>query len=1022
MRFKAIKVFGLCSFFTLAAHVASAQIQASGAASQVTLFAGTPAGPDYADGTGTSAQLFGPGWLYGDGQHLFFTDGQKIRQLDLTSGSVITLAGAEEFGFADGTGAAARFKRPSGLWLIGSVLYVADGGNSAVRTLDLSTGAVSTLATSVAVASLWSDGVSLYTNGCGLTCLLQIDISTGASTMIAGNGQASILDGTGTNARFNSIEGLWGDATYLYTVDSLRFRTFNRQTGEVKTVAIFNNGVTYGSYWSDGTYLYTGTQNGILKISESDGSFEVIATDKFGQWQTAGIWGDGTNLFVVDAKNRTIDRFSMASGDVSVLAGSPPPARTYQDGVATATHFVSPGAITGDASYLYVLDGTLDRSPGGFVRRISLSTGETRTLDVPIPSSFWSDGTYLYLSYGKSIERMSLATGQRQVIAGSFSAAAGMWGDGTFLYVIDGIPGPCRGIFCAPPITRIIRSINLYTGEITTVSTKPNSFAPLTISGDDRYLYVPEFDVVQRISRTTGEETPLINVDTTAPRGYSISAIWSDGVNLYLTGGGCDVRRINMATAESISLAGEYLTVGSRDGLGSGARFNAPEGIWSDGKNLYVAETGNADIRLLSIPATPQPFAFPSHGGSSVTVQDMPAMKIGYMRVLPDSTGADAAGFAVFSFHQNAVLVSQASVPAIPPMQTGRIYAELSATVRTGIAIANPNTGPVTISFFFTDDKGQDFGVSSMAVSGNGQIARFLDEAPFNLTNRNARSFTFSASLPVAVIALRGLVNERSEFLVTTLPVTSLPYTSNNPLVFPHYAAGGGWMTQVILLNPTDQTLTGTIDGFTDYSIAPRSAFKYMTTGTGSGISTGVMRVLPNGTTPAGLLIFIFHSNGITVTEASIPGSSSGSAFRMYAEPESGIALANNSASSADVTFDLTDLSGQSVGTASASIPANGHLALFLKELEPFSSLPATFQGVLRVSGDSISMIGLRGLYNARGEFLITTTPATAESLPPPNNMIFPHVVEGGGYTTQVVLFSSGSGSSAGTLEFDWRP
>ena len=35
-------------------------------------------------------------------------------------------------------------------------------------------------------------------------------------------------------------------------------------------------------------------------------------------------------------------------------------------------------------------------------------------------------------------------------------------------------------------------------------------------------------------------------------------------------------------------------------------------------------------------------------------------------------------------------------------------------------------------------------------------------------------TFTFTASQPISVVALRGLTNERSEFLITTLPVADL--------------------------------------------------------------------------------------------------------------------------------------------------------------------------------------------------------------------------------------------------------
>jgi hypothetical protein len=52
-------------------------------------------------------------------------------------------------------------------------------------------------------------------------------------------------------------------------------------------------------------------------------------------------------------------------------------------------------------------------------------------------------------------------------------------------------------------------------------------------------------------------------------------------------------------------------------------------------------------------------------------------------------------------------------------------------------------------------------------------------------------------------------------------------------------------------------------------------------------------------------------------------------------------------------------------------------------------------------------LFGLRTRYNERTDFLLTITPASNESAPPTNVDLFsPHLVNGGGYTTQFILFS----------------
>ncbi len=95
--------------------------------------------------------------------------------------------------------------------------------------------------------------------------------------------------------------------------------------------------------------------------------------------------------------------------------------------------------------------------------------------------------------------------------------------------------------------------------------------------------------------------------------------------------------------------------------------------------------------------------------------------------------------------------------------------------------------------------------------------------------------------------------------------------------------------------------------------------------------------------------------------------------------------------------------------------------ATFLNQISGFGALSLPFQGVLRASSTaSISVMGLRGRYNERGEFLMTTTPPSDESAPGSTSPLFiPHLADGGGFTTQFVLFSGAAGqSSSGTLQF----
>lgn len=80
--------------------------------------------------------------------NLFVTDtyNQTVRKIEISTGAVTTLAGSPGVrGSADGLGPMASFNDPQGLAYQEGLLFVADTGNGTIRGLDAATGASSTL-------------------------------------------------------------------------------------------------------------------------------------------------------------------------------------------------------------------------------------------------------------------------------------------------------------------------------------------------------------------------------------------------------------------------------------------------------------------------------------------------------------------------------------------------------------------------------------------------------------------------------------------------------------------------------------------------------------------------------------------------------------------------------------------------------------------------------------------------------------------------------------------------------------
>jgi len=483
------------------------------------------------------------------------------------------------------------------------------------------------------------------------------------------------------------------------------------------------------------------------------------------------------------------------------------------------------------------------------------------------------------------------------------------------------------------------------------------------------------------------------------------------------------------------------------------ASFSLPNDIAVDATgNLYIADSNSSRIRRITIDRPSLSYGTLTNAGVvRRTPGSAPDAVTGHARVHANS-GSSPEGVAIFSLRQNNVLISEASVLASPPILSGAVFAEATGSVQTGIAIANPNPYPVTVRFFLMKD-GQMLGTGTTRIIPYGQISAFLDQPPFYRTFSGGALFEFVSQAPVSVVAFRGLINGRGEFLLTTVPVANMnapPTTS--PAYFPHFADGGGWESRITLINPGSSPISGKLEfrntagnlagvmvnaqlgGVFSYSIPAHGFQQFQTAGIWwLPLVSGSVHIVPDpgSPTPSGVLLFSM-SRETTIAEASIAAVPGGRAFRLYVEGsgnfvagapgsiETGFTVANTSGTTATVSFGFTHLDGSASPVAGLfTIPPGGQTAMFLNQLPGFNGVVKPVRGILRLTSNSdISVTGIRGRYNERNEFLVAVTPAVNEAVAvPAGDLLFPLIVDSGGYTTEVILFNPRSSASQGTLQ-----
>jgi len=527
-----------------------------------------------ADGPGLTATFVTPVGIWGDGSYLYITDtlALTIRKLELLTGNVTTVAGSSSANPAlvDGTGTAARFVGPTGIWGDATNLYVADSFSTtsrSIRKVVIATGEVSTVADlgniaklplpgTIIPVGLWGDATNLWIADSGRNLIRRMPFSSNQITTFAGaeNLSGSIDAAIGTSASFVSPSGLWGNGTDLYVAEtsSQTIRRISMTTSQVTTLA--------------------GKTNALDAVDGPSGSVRFTFP--------AGITGDSSIgvLYVTELGNHDIRKVVLPSGTTSTIAGkaSPPGAA---DGIGTDAQFSFPWGIWGDQSGIYVSD-TLNSA----IRRIeptnqavSTFAGRARfpsfTTGFGLPTGIWSDGLNLYVtdSYYDTIRQVNLSTKAISTIAGNATLDSGyvdgvggvalfhtpiaIWGDGQSLYIID-------------TNNFLVRQMVLSTRVVSTLAGSPGSSGVVDAGKNARF--------------------------------YSPISLWGSGQILYVLDGN-GIRTVNVTTGQVSTFAGSITDAGRSDGPLLQARFNQPAGIWGDGTSLYVADTGNNTIRRIDL-------------------------------------------------------------------------------------------------------------------------------------------------------------------------------------------------------------------------------------------------------------------------------------------------------------------------------------------------------------------------------------------------------------------------------------
>jgi hypothetical protein len=258
-------------------------------------------------------------------------------------------------GFSDGSGLAAKFNEPTGIFYRSDLdtITLADTSNNVIRSISAS-GIVTTLAGAA--------GIAAYVDGAGSVARFNAPTGIDADS----SGTYIVTDQSNHLIRLVTVGGtvatLAGKAGIAGSVDSLgESARFNLPTG-----ITFNRS---GRYPYPNHIFVTDTGSHTIRVIEMNAQVTTFAGKsgiagvqdgynadaRFNQPRAIIINGEG-DIFVADTANHTIRKRSVSTGKFTTFAGTPL-VKGLMDGTGTNTLFNEPESLAFDAAgNLYVAD------------------------------------------------------------------------------------------------------------------------------------------------------------------------------------------------------------------------------------------------------------------------------------------------------------------------------------------------------------------------------------------------------------------------------------------------------------------------------------------------------------------------------------------------------------------------------------------------------------------------------------------------------------------------------------------
>src|SRR5947207_3719540 len=521
----------------------------------VTTLAGLAGTAGIIDGTGSDARFGALNGIAVDRTgNVYVTDGSYHTVRKITpAGVVTTLSGTPAVtGSADGTGSAARFYSPFGIAVDSAGnLYVTDLNNQTIRKITPA-GVVTTVAGAA--------GVIGSTDGSGSAARFHypagIAVDSAANVYVADTYNYTIrkITSAGSVSTFAGTAGVYGRADGTGSAALFSFP---------KGVAVGGGNVYVADTWNSTIRKITSARV-VTTVAGSGAAGNANGTGSAAQFNYPyGLSANNTGIiYVADSYNREIRKITSTSA-VTTLAGS---ATTDGGGVGStngtgrAARFFNPNGVTVTGTTVYVAD-----SNNSTIRKIS-STGAVTTFAgiTRLPGSangmggvaqfYYPNGVAADKAGNVYVADTSNSTVRKITSAGVVTTLAGMAG---VVGSVDGTGSAAQ--FYYPYAVAVDASGNVYVAD--TYNFTVRKITPV--------------GVVTTLAGRAGSSGSIDGNGSAARFSYLYGIAVDSAGNVYVPDSGYNTVRKITPTGIVTTLAGTPGVVGSADGTGSAAQFDA---------------------------------------------------------------------------------------------------------------------------------------------------------------------------------------------------------------------------------------------------------------------------------------------------------------------------------------------------------------------------------------------------------------------------------------------------------------